>query len=64
LLTIHLMAHEADFGRLVIPSGIIGEFPKEPSPDVSDASKKGFHEAAKFAERFMTENPEARPMKK
>jgi hypothetical protein len=59
-LTLHLIAHETELGRLVIPSGIIGEFPKELP---AGANKEGYQKALKFAEQFMAENPEARPKK-
>jgi len=59
-LTIHLIGHEADMGRVVIPTGIISEFPKEPP---ATANKEGFRKAAKAYEQFMAENPEARPKK-
>jgi hypothetical protein len=59
-LTLHLVAHEAELGRLIIPTGIIPEFPKEAPAGVN---KEGYQKALKFCEEFMAENPEARPKK-
>jgi hypothetical protein len=59
-LSLHLLSHEADYGRLVIPAGIIAPWPKEvpegAKPDV-------WKEAAKLYEAFIAENPEAAPSK-
>ncbi len=60
-LTLHLISHEAEIGRIVIPSGIIGELPKE-TP--AGASKEGFQKAVKFNAEFMAENQEAKPKRK
>jgi hypothetical protein len=59
-LTLHLIGHEAELGRIVIPAGIIGELPKEAPVGVN---KDGYQKVLKFLEQFMTENPEARPKK-
>jgi hypothetical protein len=34
-LSVHLIGHEAEMGRIVIPTGIIGKFPKEPPAKVN-----------------------------
>jgi hypothetical protein len=60
-LTLHLIGHEAEYGRLVIPSGIIGEFPLKEAPP--GMNKELFQKAIKFADQFMAENPEAKPKK-
>jgi hypothetical protein len=59
-LTVHLIGHEAEMGRIIVPSGIIGELPKE-AP--AGANKDGFQKIAKVYEEFMAENPEAQPKK-
>lgn len=60
-LTLHLISHEAEIGRIVIPSGIIGELPKE-AP--AGTNKEGFQKALKFNAEFMAENQEAKPKRK
>jgi len=59
-LTLHLIGHEGEYGRLIIPPGIINEFPKDAPLEVN---KEAFQKAAKFAEEFMAENREAKPRK-
>jgi hypothetical protein len=57
-LTLHLISHEAELGRLIIPSGIIGGLPREAPAGVNE---DGFHKALNFVNQFMAENPEAKP---
>jgi hypothetical protein len=59
-LTLHLIGHEAELGRIIIPTGIIGEYPEVAPPGLSE---EAFQEAKEFVEQFMTENPEAKPRK-
>ncbi len=55
-LTLHLLGHEAEFGRIIIPTGIIPAWPKEAPPGVSEEIWK---KAQQWYEEFITKNPEA-----
>ncbi len=60
-LTMHLLGYEARNGRIVIPSGIIGDIGKVPLTGVSEDEWRAIYE---HNQRFMNDNPEARPAAK
>src|SRR5215469_9510418 len=65
-LQLHLMGYEAVHGRIVIPKGIVPEFPKDPPKDFIQQSVKPedagkyWGQARKFYEEFLVANPEAK----
>ncbi len=60
-LTLHLMGHEFDFGRVIIPAGIIPEFPAQKSKEFASIKEEAFQAVRRFYLDFIKTNPEAAP---
>lgn len=60
-LSQHLVGHESDFGRVIIPSGIIPEFPANKPKELDKVKDEAFQAARKFYLDFIERNPEAAP---
>jgi hypothetical protein len=63
-LQLHVMGHESDFGRIIIPAGIIPEFPTHKPKELSILKDEAFQAARKYYLDFITRNPEAAPKPK
>ena len=57
-LLVHVTGHESETERILVPKGIIPEFPEEPPPGTSEKTAKALR---KLYEDFIAANPEAAP---
>lgn len=57
-LQMHLASHEAEHGKIIVPKGIIPEFPK---PQKGKDHEKTLAVLRKLYEDFIAANPEAKP---
>jgi len=60
-LNLHVAAHEADWGRIIVPKGIVAEFPAEKPKDREGIKDEVWTEFRKHYEDFIAKNPEAKP---
>lgn len=60
-LSLQLTAHEAEFGRLVIPSSIIPEIPAQRPKGFENVPEETWQQLRKLYATFLAENPEALP---
>jgi len=59
-LQMSLYGHEADFGRIVIPKGIVGEFPAHKPKEAEGVRDEVWNQMRKMYETFIQVNPEAK----
>ncbi|HEV8717013.1 MAG TPA: hypothetical protein VGX03_29855 [Candidatus Binatia bacterium] len=63
-LQVHLIGHEGQHGRVIIPPGIIPDFPSEPPKELVEKLPfiaQSWKIARQMYEDFLTANPEAAP---
>jgi hypothetical protein len=58
-LQLHVMGHESAFGRIILPPGIIPEFPAQKPKDLSQVKDETFQAARQYYLDFIARNPEA-----
>jgi len=60
-LSLNLIGHEGDFGRIIIPTGIVPEVPAHKPKELAHVKDEAFQAARKFYLDFVARNPEAGP---
>ena len=63
-LHLHVMGHEDHYGRVIIPSGIVPEFPAQKAKEFTSVTDESFQHARKYYLDFIAHNPEAAPKSK